>query len=310
MIEIKNLTKTFGRKQALKNISFTVKKGEVLGFLGPNGAGKSTTMNIITGYLSMTSGSVKVNGYDILENPDEAKKSIGYLPELPPIYMDMTVEEFLRFVCDLKNVDKKSRSEHIEGILKQVGLDEVYDRLIGNLSKGYRQRVGLAQALIGDPEILILDEPTVGLDPNQIIEIRKLIRRLSKDHTIILSSHILTEVQAVCDRVVIINKGKIVASEYLSDLGQRLSGSRKLLLAFKGDPNLVSSSLKKLNGVNSVVVKPHSGDNEYYEAEIISDPSINLRIAVFRHMVKINCDIIEFRSLDPTLEDIFLSITG
>ncbi len=310
MIEISNLTKLYGRNKALDNISFTVNKGEVLGFLGPNGAGKSTTMNIITGYLSSTSGTIKVNGFDILENPDEAKKSIGYLPELPPLYTDMTVMEYLSFICNLKGVAKKKKNSHIDEILKQVSLDEVYDRLIANLSKGYRQRVGIAQALIGDPEILILDEPTVGLDPNQIIEIRKLIRSLSKEHTIILSSHILSEVQAVCDRVVIINKGKIVASDTITDLGAKLSGSGKLLLGFKGDSKLVKSSLKTVKGVKNVIMRSHSGDSPFYEAEIIAESDLNLRINIFRQMVSINCDIVEFRSLDPSLEEIYLSITG
>ena len=211
MIEIQNLTKSYGQIKAVDDISFTVEKGEVLGFLGPNGAGKSTTMNIITGFIPSTEGTVKVCGYDIMESPAEVKQRIGYLPELPPLYMDMTINEYLNFVADLKLVNKKQKKSQISDVMELVKLGDVRGRLIKNLSKGYKQRVGLAQSLLGAPEVLILDEPTVGLDPMQIIEIRKLIKALGKQHTIILSSHILPEVSAVCERVVIINKGKIAA---------------------------------------------------------------------------------------------------
>ena len=211
MIEINNLVKRYGNKTAVNDISFTVNDDEILGFLGPNGAGKTTTMNIITGYLSSTSGSVRVNGHDILEEPELAKKSIGYLPENPPLYFDMTVLEYLNYVCDLKQVPKDKRKVQLDRILSMVKISDVKNRLIGNLSKGYRQRVGIAQAMVGDPPILILDEPTVGLDPNQIIEIRKLIKSLSKTHSIIISSHILSEIQEIADRVVIINHGKVAA---------------------------------------------------------------------------------------------------
>ena len=225
MIEIKNLVKHYGDIKALNGISFTVKDNEILGFLGPNGAGKSTTMNIITGYLSSTSGIVKINGHDILTEPDLAKKDIGYLPEQPPLYLDMTVTEYLKFICELKGVPKKDHKEHMEQIMNMVGINLVAGRLIGNLSKGYKQRVGIAQALVGDPPILILDEPTVGLDPNQIIGIRKLIKALSKNHSIIVSSHILSEIQEIADRVVIIHRGKIAAVDTIKDLSQRLSTS-------------------------------------------------------------------------------------
>ena len=234
MIEINNLVKSYGDKKAVKGISFTVNDDEVLGFLGPNGAGKTTTMNIITGYLSSTSGTVKVNGHDILEEPELAKKEIGYLPENPPLYTDMTVNEYLSFICDLKGVAKDKRKEQLVNIKSMVKIEDVQDRLIGNLSKGYKQRVGIAQALVGNPSILILDEPTVGLDPNQIIEIRRLIKSLSKTHSIIISSHILSEIQEIADRVVIINRGKIAAVDSLSDLSKRLSGQSKLLLTFRG----------------------------------------------------------------------------
>jgi len=309
MIEISNLVKYYGEKKAVNNISFTVKEGEVLGFLGPNGAGKSTTMNIITGYLSSTSGSVKVNGHDILEEPELAKKCIGYLPELPPLYLDMTVIEYLNFICDLKGVSKKERSAQLAKILSMVKIVDVADRLIGNLSKGYKQRVGIAQAMVGNPKILILDEPTVGLDPNQIREIRKLIRTLANDHTIILSSHILSEVQAVCDRVVIINKGKVAAIDTISDLSLRLSGSTKLLLIFKGDSKNVISEIRNIPGV--VDIHERASKDNISEIEItLVNTGNDVRSSIFYIMARKNCPILELRSLDPTLEEIFLSITA
>ena len=310
MIEINNLVKRYGDKKAVNGISFTVEKGDDLGFLGPNGAGKSTTMNIITGYLSSTSGSVKVNGHDILEEPEEAKRCIGYLPELPPLYLDMTVLEYLNFVCDLKGVKKDIRKKQLAKILSMVKIVDVADRLIGNLSKGYKQRVGIAQALVGDPEILILDEPTVGLDPNQILEIRKLIRNLAKDHTVILSSHILSEIQAVCDRVVIINKGKLAAVSSITDLSSKLSGNSKLLLSFKGNVKDVKNAIQSLPGVTDVNVRV--SDTDIHEVDITIDPSkgSDLRTSIFYTMAKGNWPILEFRSLDPTLEEVFLSITS
>lgn len=309
MIEISNLVKYYGEKKAVNNISFTVNEGEVLGFLGPNGAGKSTTMNIITGYLSSTSGSVKVNGHDILEEPELAKKCIGYLPELPPLYLDMTVIEYLNFICDLKGVSKKERSTQLAKILSMVKIVDVADRLIGNLSKGYKQRVGIAQAMVGNPKILILDEPTVGLDPNQIREIRKLIRTLANDHTIILSSHILSEVQAVCDRVVIINKGKVAAIDTISDLSLRLSGSTKLLLIFKGDSKNVISEIRNIPGV--VDIHERASKDNISEIEItLVNTGNDVRSSIFYIMARKNCPILELRSLDPTLEEIFLSITA
>ena len=226
MIEVNNLTKQYGQHKAVDNISFKVEKGEILGFLGPNGAGKSTTMNIITGYISATEGTVKVDGFDILEQPGEVKKRIGYLPELPPLYMDMTVEEYLTFVCNIKKVSVHKQKEMLGKVMNAVKITDMRKRLIKNLSKGYKQRVGLAQAMIGEPQVLILDEPTVGLDPKQIIEIRNVIKSLGKDHTIILSSHILSEVSAVCDRVLIINKGKIVAIDTPENLAK---GFHKLI---------------------------------------------------------------------------------
>ena len=310
MIQINNLVKYYGDKKAVNGISFSVNKGEVLGFLGPNGAGKSTTMNIITGYLSSTSGTVKVNGHDILEEPEEAKKCIGYLPEIPPLYTDMTVIEYLKFMCDIKGVARDKRKEMLARILAMVRIVDVSDRLIGNLSKGYKQRVGIAQALVGDPEILILDEPTVGLDPNQILEIRKLIRSLAKNHTVILSSHILSEVQAVCDRVVIINKGKVAAIDTITDLGKRLSGTSKMLLSFKGPVKNVCSALHSIPGIKSVNTR--ISDNEIHEVEIgiNNNAAGDIRSSVFFTMAKGGWPMLEFRSLDPTLEEVFLSITN
>ena len=234
MIEVKNLVKRYGNHLALDNVSFTIQKGEVVGFLGPNGAGKSTTMNIITGYLSSTEGDVLVDGVSVLEQPEKAKQKIGYLPELPPLYTDMTVNEYLSFVCDLKGVPAKQKEETLARVTKQARISDVRKRLIRNLSKGYKQRVGIAQALVGDPELLILDEPTVGLDPKQITEVRDLIKNLSEEHTLIISSHILAEVQAVCDRVIIINKGRIVATDTPDNLAKSAIKSNKLEMRIKG----------------------------------------------------------------------------
>jgi len=310
MIEISNLVKHYGDKKAVNGISFTVQDDEVLGFLGPNGAGKSTTMNIITGYLSSTSGTVKVNGHDILEEPELAKRDIGYLPELPPLYLDMTVLEYLNFICDLKQVKRSERKEQLAKIISMVKIVDVADRLIGNLSKGYKQRVGIAQALVGNPNILILDEPTVGLDPNQIIEIRRLIRTLAKDHSVIISSHILSEIQEVCDRVVIINKGKVAAIDTITDLSKRLSGTSKLLLSFKGDPKGAVNAVKSIPGVSDCSIR--ISDKDIHEAEITvsGNSSSDVRTSIFFAMSKNNWPILEFRSLDPTLEEIFLRITG
>ncbi len=309
MIEINNLVKHYGDKRAVNGISFTVNDDEVLGFLGPNGAGKTTTMNIIAGYLSSTSGSVKVNGHDILEEPELAKQDIGYLPEQPPLYLDMTVREYLDFICDLKKVTKEDRKKQIDAIISMVKIKDVYDRLIGNLSKGYKQRVGIAQALVGDPPILILDEPTVGLDPNQILEIRKLIKMLSKTHSIIISSHILSEIQAVADRVVIINNGKVAAVDTITDLSRRLTGSSKLLLAFQGPVKEVTTLIRSIPGVANVSVRNSS--DRLHEIEItISNNSADIRASIFFVMSKGGWPIYEFRSLDPTLEEVFLNITA
>ena len=249
MIEVENLTKKYGSHVAVDNLSFRVERGMIYGFLGPNGAGKSTTMNMMTGYIAATSGTVKINGYDILKNPEQAKKSIGYLPELPPVYPDMTVYEYLRFVAELKKVKKNERQVQIEDVMKQTQIEDVKGRLIKNLSKGYKQRVGLAQAIIGYPEVIILDEPTVGLDPKQIIEIRELIRELAKKHTIILSSHILSEVSAVCDHIMIISKGKLVASDTPEGLMTLLKGGRQMKLSVLGEQSKVEELLRSMESV-------------------------------------------------------------
>ena len=310
MIEINNLVKRYGDKKAVNGISFTVNDDEILGFLGPNGAGKTTTMNIITGYISSTSGTVKVNGHDILEEPELAKKEIGYLPENPPLYYDMTVKEYLNYICDLKGVAKERRKNQLDRILAMVKIDDVYDRLIGNLSKGYKQRVGIAQAMVGNPPILILDEPTVGLDPNQIIEIRKLIKSLSKSHSIIISSHILSEIQEIADRVVIINKGKVAAIDTIGDLSKRLSGQTKLLMAFKGPVKDVANAVRQIPGVSSAV--PRLSDNTIGELEIgiVTDDSYRVRTALFFMMAQKGWPVLELRSLDPSLEEVFLNITA
>lgn len=310
MIEINNLVKRYGDKKAVKGISFTVNDGEVLGFLGPNGAGKTTTMNIITGYLSSTSGTVKVNGHDILEEPELAKKEIGYLPENPPLYNDMTVKEYLNFICDLKGVEKARRKNMLDNIVSMVKISDVYDRLIGNLSKGYKQRVGIAQALVGNPSILILDEPTVGLDPNQIIEIRRLIKALSKNHSIVISSHILSEIQEIADRVVIINRGKIAAVDTISDLSKRLSGQSKILLTFRGPIKDAVTKIRTVKGISSAVSRVADSRYSQVELTIAANDTTETRIAVFELMAREGWPILEMRSLDPSLEEVFLSITS
>ncbi len=308
MIEISNLVKYYGNKKAVDHITFTVNKGEILGFLGPNGAGKTTTMNILTGYLSATSGTVKINGFDILEFPEEAKKQIGYLPELPPLYMDMTVIEYLKFICELKKVPKKDRIRQLAEIMRLVRIADVSGRLIHNLSKGYKQRVGIAQALVGNPEVLVLDEPTVGLDPKQIIEIRNLIRTLSEKHTVILSSHILPEVQAVCDRVVIINKGKIVAIDSPKALSHQFANSSKYSMIFEGVIKEAVSKLRNVPGVISVDQVADDKDN-LHQIEITVDGKSDIRKNLFYTMSTNSWPILEFRSMDPSLEEIFLRVT-
>lgn len=308
MIEIQNLTKEYGKIKALDNISFTVEKGEILGFLGPNGAGKSTTMNILTGFISSTSGSVKVGGYDVLENPIEVKKHIGYLPELPPLYMDMTVNEYLDFCANLKKVPAKEWKSQKKDIMELVKVTHVSHRLIKNLSKGYKQRVGLAQALVGTPDVLVLDEPTVGLDPKQIIEIRKLIKALGKNHTIILSSHILPEVSAICDRVVIINKGKIAAIDTPEELSKKLSDFSRFTVTVAGSENKVKDILSHVYGVKYLEVSGKIKEDEYsYIIEV--DKDVDVRKPMFNQLAQHGFPILELKSLSLSLEDIFLQLT-
>ena len=307
MIEINNLVKNYGSKFALDDISFKVAKGEIVGFLGPNGAGKSTTMNILTGYLSSTSGEAKVGGIDILENPNEAKKLIGFLPEQPPLYIDMTVEEYLNFVYDIKAC-KLKRDAHIEEVMKVTKIDDVRHRLIKNLSKGYRQRVGIAQALIGNPPVIIFDEPTVGLDPKQIIEIRTLIKKLGKNHTVILSSHILSEVQAVCDKIVVIDKGKLVANDTAENLSHNLSADHKLTVQIEGPTKEVKSLLEQIPQMVEVHLN-RTIDKTIGEYELNAQEGCDIRREVFKRMAARNYPILLMRSSELTLEEIFLKLT-
>ncbi len=308
MIEITNLTKSYGKNKAVDDVSFTVNKGEILGFLGPNGAGKSTTMNILTGFISSTSGTVKVDGFDVLEKPEEVKKRIGYLPEQPPLYMDMTVKEYLDFCADLKSVPKKDWKNQKTDIMELVKITHVSHRLIKNLSKGYKQRVGLAQALVGTPDVLVLDEPTVGLDPKQIIEIRKLIKALGKDHTIILSSHILPEVSAVCDRVVIINKGKIAAIDTPENLSKKLSDFSRFTITIAGPEARVRDAIQEVYGIKYLETQGGSNKDEYsYIVE--ADKEIDVRKPLFNKLAEHGFAILELKSLSLSLEDIFLQLT-
>ena len=307
MIEVSSLSKRYGNHLAVDDVSFQIKKGEVVGFLGPNGAGKSTIMNIMTGYLSLTAGSVSIDEFNIMENPEEAKKRIGYLPEIPPLYTDMTVKEYLYFMYDLKKVSFPKKP-HIEEIARLVKIDNVYNRLIKNLSKGYRQRVGIAQALIGNPDLLILDEPTVGLDPKQIIEIRNLISRLGKNHTIILSSHILSEIQEVCERIIIINGGKIIADDTPENLSKNLSDDHTLSLRVMGSEAEIYKILSSVQGVKSL---RFAGSKEEGTVDYIIEPKENcdIRAAVSERLYERKKTILSFRSNEMTLEQIFLRLT-
>lgn len=307
MIEVKNLTKSYGSKLAVDNISFTANESEILGFLGPNGAGKSTTMNILTGYLSSSGGQALINGVDILEDPVTAKKDIGYLPELPPLYLDMTVMEYLNFVYDLKKC-KMPRRSHLNEICGLVKITDVKNRVIRNLSKGYKQRVGLAQALVGNPKVLILDEPTVGLDPKQIIEIRTLIKKLGKNHTVILSSHILSEVQAVCDRIVVIDKGKLVANDTTENLSHNLSADHKLIVQIEGPAKEVQNLLKGIPDMVEVHVN-RTVDKTVTEYSLNAKDGCDIRREIFKRMAERSYPILLMRSSELTLEEIFLKLT-
>lgn len=308
MIEVAGLSKRYGAKYAINDVSFTVDKGEIIGLLGPNGAGKSTTMNILTGYLSATDGVVKIHGYDILDEPLKAKKHIGYLPEIPPLYIDMTVKEYLDFMYDLKKV-KLPKSDHIKDICEQVKITDVKDRLIRNLSKGYRQRVGLAQAMIGNPDVLILDEPTVGLDPQQIIDIRTLIQSLGKKHTIILSSHILSEIQAVCSRIIVINQGEIIANGTPDELADQFAQDTSIHIRVKGPEKDILKKIKDISGVNDV---ESYGELESgtFDFKIQPEKSVDIRENIFGAMSSANFPILSMSTNALTLEEVFLKITA
>ena len=307
MIEVKNLVKKYGNHKAVDHLNFTIEEGHVYGFLGPNGAGKSTTMNIMTGYLGATEGEVLINGHDILKEPEEAKKQIGYLPELPPLYMEMTVREYLEFVAELKGIAKNKREESINEVEKMVKIWEVENRLIRNLSKGYRQRVGLAQAVLGFPEIIILDEPSVGLDPKQIIEIRELIRQLAKKHTVILSSHILAEVREVCDYILIISKGKLVASDTPENLERNLGDSDLIEIETKASPDEVRRILETVDGIRSISTK-HL-ENGITWAQIQEKKNTDVREKVFQAFAQNHQPLLKLNPLQVSLEDVFMELT-
>ncbi|MCM1226536.1 MAG: ABC transporter ATP-binding protein [Clostridium sp.] len=308
MIEIKNLTKYYGTNAAVKNLSFTVNDHEILGFLGPNGAGKSTTMNIITGYLPSTSGTVSIGGVDISENPSAAKRKIGYLPEIPPVYPDMKVKEYLKFVAGIKGVKGETRKKQVESAMEKLKIKDMENRLIRNLSKGYKQRVGFAQALLGDPEYLILDEPTVGLDPSQVVDVRNLIMSLKKDHTVILSSHILQEIQAVCERVVIISHGEIRAVDTIKHLEESMGSSAILCIRAEGDKEKTSSCITKIAGFGSIAEIVKESENAYtYKVTIEND---EVRKNILAELVKNDISISEVSNERPSLEDVFVKLTA
>ena len=309
MIEINHLVKKYGSHVAVDDLSLTVEPGKIYGFLGPNGAGKSTTMNIITGYLAATSGEVKINGFDVLKQPEEAKKCVGYLPELPPLYMDMTVKEYLDFVAELKKIEKSLRAGYVKEAMKITKTEEVSGRLIRNLSKGYRQRVGFAQAVLGYPEILILDEPTVGLDPKQIIEIRDLIKELGKKHTIILSSHILSEISAVCDHVFIISHGKLVASDSTENLLERMTGAQEIELLVKAEEDTAETAIREVAQVERCE-KTESKEDGAVQLLVTAKKDADVREAIYLTCVVHHMPILEMKAASKSLEDVFLELTS
>lgn len=309
MIEINHLVKKYGSHVAVDDLSLTVEPGKIYGFLGPNGAGKSTTMNIITGYLAATSGEVKINGFDVLKQPEEAKKCVGYLPELPPLYMDMTVKEYLDFVAELKKIEKSLRAGYVKEVMKITKTEEVSGRLIRNLSKGYRQRVGFAQAVLGYPEILILDEPTVGLDPKQIIEIRDLIKELGKKHTIILSSHILSEISAVCDHVFIISHGKLVASDSTENLLERMTGAQEIELLVKAEEDAAETAIREVAQVERCE-KTESKEDGAVQLLVTAKKDADVREAIYHTCVEHHMPILEMKAASKSLEDVFLELTS
>ncbi len=308
LIEVRNLVKQYGDFRAVDNVSFIIEKGKIYGFLGPNGAGKSTTMNMITGYLSTTSGTVLVDRHDISMEPEEAKRHIGYLPEIPPVYPDMTPEEYLAFAGELKGVPKRELKAEVERVMELTGITHMRKRLIKNLSKGYRQRVGFSCALLGNPEVIILDEPTVGLDPRQIIDIRSLIHSLREKHTVILSSHILSEVSAVCDHILIISKGKLVASDSAENLSKLMRRANTYDMLIQGEPEKIQEALGKIHGLLKqirVEVLP----NGFTAVHLETDETVDPRAAVFRLLAQADCPIMELTSANLSLEDVFMELT-
>ncbi len=308
MIEVRNLVKKYGNHLAVDHLNFTVESGQIYGFLGPKGAGKSTTMNIMTGYLGATEGEVLINGHNILDEPEAAKHFIGYLPEMPPLYVDMKVREYLAFVAELKKIPKAEREEQIDKVIHMVQLEDVEERLIRNLSKGYKQRVGLAQAILGFPEIIILDEPTVGLDPKQIIEIRQLIRELAKEHTVILSSHILAEIQEVCDYIMIISKGHLVASDTPENLEKALSNQRQTELVAKGEMEKVQQILEGLEGLQKVEVTEGKEEGTT-RVTFTSNPGMDSKEELFYAFAEAKCPLLQIVDSQTSLEDVFLELT-
>lgn len=310
MIEVKHLVKKYGDHYAVNDLSFELESGKIYGLLGPNGAGKSTTMNIMTGYIASTSGEVIINGHNILTEAEEAKRCIGYLPEIPPLYVDMTVMEYLITVAELKKIPKAQQKKMLSDIMETVKITDMQNRLIKNLSKGYKQRVGIAQALIGYPEIVILDEPTVGLDPKQIIEIRDLVKGLSKKHTVIISSHILSEVRAVCDHVLIINKGKLVAFDDTENLEKMFRGSVSLELVVEAGEELIRSTLEEFEQVEAVEICPAQNENGAFSVKVQTKEDTDIRRELFFKFAKLGCPILEMRRSSVSLEDIFLELTA
>ncbi len=307
MIEVKNITKKYGNFTAVDNINFKIEEGEIIGLLGPNGAGKSTTMNMITGYIEPTEGEIKIEGYDISKKPRKAKAQIGYMPEGVPLYSDLTVKEFVTYMAELKKVDKKTRKEKVEKIIEQTGLKEVEKKLTRNLSRGYKQRVSMAGALVGEPKILILDEPTVGLDPKQITEIRELIKELGKTHTIILSSHILSEVSQICNKVIIINKGKIVAIDTPENLEKKVESNNTTYVTVEDTENKIETIKEKIPEIKNIkLIKENEDGTKQYALE--SDKDTDLRKIVFNEFAKENITIFEMKKADTTLEDAFMKL--
>ena len=307
MIEVKNITKKYGSVTAVDNISFTIKEGEIIGLLGPNGAGKSTTMNMITGYIEPTEGEILINGYDISKKPKKAKSQIGYMPEGVPLYYDLTVKEFVTYMAELKKVDRKTRKEKVEKIIEQTGLKDVETKLTRNLSRGYKQRVSMAGALVGEPQILILDEPTVGLDPKQITEIRALIKELGKTHTIILSSHILSEVSQICNKVIIINKGKLIAIDTPENLEKKVSNNNSTYVTVEDTENKMDSIKEKIPEIKEIkLIKENEDGTKQYVLE--SEADVDLRKIIFTEFAKENITIFEMKQADSTLEDAFMKL--